>query len=338
MKCKDCGAVIPENSKFCLECGAKVEVKKETKAYRPGLMHYAYGNNQTCGGKSKILIRNGFVYRIINRVNEAAISVTPVSDNDTSQTLYLLKGQGAFLSCINMVEDELIFAERGEQNSICAFNVYTGEKRVIKAGVEPEAIWIENEIITYVEADKLYSLKIDGEDFYSYNLDYKVADRLIGYSGKIYTCTADTSEAMEIPYYSSEIRPLGFEIGKDMLYAMIGNLYYAPVNDDNGNVIMCKEISSLNITNGIQDTDRLITAFEQYVLFNRKDDAESSFLWNIQTLRVYKLNRHIDVDPYSFCQALSDYIFLEKSGKLYMIPSPEFFQGEEDVFIDKYLF
>lgn len=338
MKCKSCGAEIPANSKFCLECGAKVEAEPEKKKYRPGLMHYAYGNNQTCGGRSDIIIRNGFVYRIINGRDEAEITVTPVSDNDTSQRLYYIRGRGAALSCINMVEDELIFVEHAEKPGIIALDVYTGDRREIKEEIEPAALWIENDIITYVENSKLYSLRIGGEEFYEYNLDYPVSDRIIGYSGKLYTSLADTGEAVEIPYYSTEVRPLGFEAGKDMIYAMIGNLYYAPVNDENGSVIMCREIASLQITNGIQDTERLLTAFEQYLLFNRAGEKEFSFLWNIQTLRVYKLNRRVDLAEYSFCQTLSDYIFLENEGILYKVPAPEFFQGEEDIFVEKYIF
>ena len=339
MKCKFCGADIPENSKFCLECGAKVETPDaENRPQRKKPMHSACGNNQTCGGRSDIVIRNGFVYRIIRGKDQAEITVTPVSDEDKTQVLYYIKGKDADLSCINMVEDELIFSEKAEEEGITALDVYSGDKRQIITGYRPEAMWIENEIITFVQDEKLYSLHYRGGDFFEYNLDFPLADRLIGYGGRLYTCLADTGEAVELSPYETEVRPMGFEAGEDMIYAIIGCLYYSPVNDANGSVIMCRNIESLEVRNGIQDTDRLLTAFEQYVLFNKAGEPEWSFLWNIQTLRVYKLNRRVDLHPYSFSQALSDYIFLENEGNLYKVPAPVFFQGDEDIFVDKFLF
>ena len=73
-------------------------------------------------------------------------------------------------------------------------------------------------------------------------------------------------------------------------------------------------------------------------VFNRKDEKEKSFAWNIQTLRVYGLNRYFELAPWSFTQVLSDYLMIEQNGRLYKIPAPIFFQGDEPMFEDKYVF
>lgn len=340
IKCGKCGAAIPAGSKFCMECGSKIEAESgKSRKYSPRLMHYAYGNNQSCGGKSDIIVRNGFVYFLVRKQDEINIKVAPVSDNDIVQTLYVAKGPGCTASCINMVEDELIFYEFNDGHKITAIDVYSGTRRVILENHGCSSIWIENGIIIFVERGRLRSVHIDGSGYFEYTLPFRLSDRIFGYSGNLYAVIRDTGEAVEIPYEKDDFRYMEFTAGKDMIYGIIGNLYFAPDDSDGGPVLLCKNIGSLEITNGVENVDRLVTAFEQYVIFNRKEENEYSFAWNIQTLRVYKLNRYFDIPPYSFTQILSDYILIEYMGGLYKIPAPIFFQGAEPMFEDdKYLF
>lgn len=340
IKCGKCGAEIPAGSKFCLECGAKIEaqVEKKEKSYRPRPMHYAYGNNQSCAGKSDIIVRNGFVYFISKSDYMFEIKVSPLSDNDMVQTLYLCKGPGSTASCINMVEDELIFYEYSDGDKISAIDVYSGEKRVILEGHKAESIWIENGRLIFVENSKLFAVDINGEEYMEYDLPFGVKDRIMGYSNHLYAIAEEDGDVYEIPYDSNEFRKMNFIAGTDMIYGIIGNLYYAPAKDVHGEVIFCQNIDSLELSNGVQEVERLVTAFEQYVIFNRKND-DCSFAMNVQTLRVYRLNRYIDIEPYSFTQILSDYILIQQDGKLYKIPAPVFFQESESMFdTDKYVF
>ena len=341
IKCSKCGSEIPAGSKFCMECGSKIEptAHQETGEYRPRLMHYAYGNNQSCGGKSDIIVRNGFVYYIHKEENEIQIRVSPINDETLVQTLYLCKGPGCTAACLNMVEDELIFYEFADGHKITAIDIYSGERRIILEGHPVSAIWIENELLTFVENGNLRSIHRNGSEYYEYTLPWRLSDRIFGYGGKLYATAEETGEAVEIPYRSDSFRPMNFLSGGDMIYGIIGNLYYAPAKDPHGNVIYCKNIDTMEIINGIQDVHRLITAFEQYVIFSRTDETDFCFAWNVQTLRVYKLNRFVDLAPYSFTHILSDYVLMEHDGKLYKVPAPVFFQGEEPMFdTDKYLF
>ena len=336
--CDKCGAAIPSGSKFCMECGNKIEAK-EKKTYKPRLMHYAYGNNQTTGGKSDILVRNGFVYFMSKSQDEISIKVSPVSDNDMIQTIYTGKGPGCTGGCLNMVEDELIFYEFNDGHKITAVNVYSAERRVILEGHGASSIWIENEVILFIERGRLRSVHIDGKEYYEYDLPFRLSDRIFGYSGNLYGIMRETKEVVEIPYESNDFRFMEFTAGIDMIYGIIGNLYFSPDELDGGPVTLCKNIGSLEITNGIENTDRMFTAFEQYVVFNKKEDTEFSYVWNIQTLRVYKLARYFTLPPYTFTQALSDYIIMGYEDGIYKIPAPIFFQGEEPMFeTDKYLF
>lgn len=341
IRCNKCGAEIPAESKFCLQCGNKIEATEieGKKKYAPKLMHYAYGNNQSCAGKSDIIVRNGFVYFIVRKQDEINIKVAPISDNDTVQTLYTAKGPGCNASCINMVEDELIFYEFNDGHKITAIDVYSATRRVILENRACSSIWIENGIILFVERGRLFSVHIDGSEFFEYKLPFRIADRILGYSGNLYAITKDTNECVEIPYENDDFRYMEFTAGRDMIYAIIGNLYFAPDENDGGPILLCKNIGSLELTNGVENVERMVTGFEQYVIFNRTDEKEYSFAWNIQTLRVYKLNRYFDIPPYSFVQILSDYIIIEYQGGIYKIPAPVFFQGDEPMFEgEKHLF
>ncbi len=340
IKCGKCGADIPEKSKFCLECGSPIETQdSQNKTYKHRLSHYSYGNNQSCAGKSDIVVRNGFVYFITKKKDAINIKVAPISDNDMVQTLYKSMGPGCSASSLNMVEDELIFYEFSDGDKISALDVYSGEKRVILENHAASSIWIENDLIIFVENGELKSVHLSGSEYMEYDLPFKVEDRIFGYSGNLYVISADSREVYEIPYEKSEYRSMNFTAGTDMIHAIIGNIYYSPakfIPDDS--VILSRNIETLEIRNGIQDVHRMLTAFEQYIIFSRKDEEKFSFAWNIQTLRVYSLNRYIDIPPYSFTQALSDYIIMENSGNLYKIPAPVFFQGDEPMFADKYKF
>ncbi|GEM_PF-3173586 len=340
MKCAKCGAVIPDNSRFCLECGSKIETKKnDSDNIFTRRIHYSYGNNQSCGGKSDIVVRNGFVYYIVRDDNRFEIRVAPLSDNDNIQTLYSVEGPGSFASCINMVEDELIFYEHSNEDSITAVNVYSGEKRDIIKGYAVDSVWIENELLLFTEKGCLFSAGINGENFFEYSLPFKIEDRIFGYNGRLYVISQGGSEVFEILYGKNKYRSMEFSAGGDMIYGIIGNLYFSPSDEYREKVILCKSIDSLEVNNGIKDIERLVTAFEQYVIFSRANEKSCSFAWNVQTLRVYKLNRYLDLIPYSFSQALSDYILIQNERKLYKIPAPVFFQGDEPVFDDeRYLF
>ena len=340
IKCPKCGALIPSGSRFCMECGEKIApaAPEKERSNSKRAMHYAYGNNQSCGGKSDIVVRNGFAYYIYRGIDQAEIRVKPLSEPDEVQTLYFVKGPGCRLNCLNMVEDELIFYEHAEGHRIVALDVYTAERREIVAGYDVSSIWIENGVLSFIENGFLMSVNLDGSEYYEYDLPFQLEDRIIGYGGKVYGTDRETGEAVEIPYHSEDYREMEFAPGKDMIYAIIGNLYYETEDPYVGEVVCCKRIDDLKVTHGIEGADRLLTAFEQYVIFNRKDEKEKSFAWNIQTLRVYSLNRYVDIEPWSFTQALSDYLMMEQKGKLYRIPAPVFFQGDEPMFDDKYIF
>ncbi len=301
-------------------------------------LHFAYGNNQSCGGRSDIVIRNGFAYYIRREEDKAEIRVSPLSEGDKVQTLYAIQGPGARLSCLNMVEDELVFYEHADGHRIVALNVYSGERREIAAGYEAQSLWIENDIVSFVEGGFLFSVKMDGSDHFEYDLPFSLKERIISYNGNIYGFDKATGQVVEIPFYTDDYREMGCVPGEDMIYAIIGNLYYQTKDEFVGDVVCCKRLEDLAVTNGVQEADRLLTAFEQYVVFNRKGESDKSFAWNIQTLRVYSLNRHLDLAPWSFTQVLSDYLMMEQDGKLYKIPAPIFFQGSEPMFDDKYLF
>ncbi|MBR6504031.1 MAG: zinc ribbon domain-containing protein [Firmicutes bacterium] len=340
IKCPKCGAAIPAGSKFCMECGEKIAPARPEKeqSHRTRPMHFAYGNNQSCGGRADVVVRNGFVYYILRKENLAEIRVSPLSEPDKVQTLYRIQGPGSLLSCLNMVEDELVFYEHTDSDRIAALNVYTGERRVISAGYEVSALWIENGVLSFIENGFLMSVKMDGSGHYEYDLPFQLKDRIIGYGGNIYGFDKDTGEVVEILFHSEEYREMGCVPGEDMIYAIIGNLYYQTEDEYVGNAVCCKRISDLEVTNGVQDADRLLTAFEQYVIFNRREEKDKTFAWNIQTLRVYALNRYFELAPWSFTQVLSDYLLIEQNGKLYKIPAPIFFQGNEPMFDDKYAF
>ena len=340
IKCPKCGAAIPSGSKFCMECGEKIApaAPEKEQSYRPRAMHFAYGNNQSCGGRADIVVRNGFVYYIKREEDLGEIRVSPLSEPDKVQTLYRIQGPGSRLGCLNMVEDELVFYEHADGHRIVALNVYTGDRREINAGYDISALWIENGILSFIENGFLMSVKMDGSDHYEYDLPFQLEDRIIGYNGCIYGIDDATGEVMEIPFHSDDYRETGCVPEEDMIYAIIGNLYYRTTNEYVGDAICSKRLADLEVTNGVQDANRLLTAFEQYVIFNRKEEKEKTFAWNIQTLRVYALNRYFELAPWSFTQVLSDYLMIEQNGRLYKIPAPIFFQGDEPMFEDKYVF
>ena len=297
-QCPCCGSedvvLCDDGTYICMECGEKIApaAPEKEQSYRPRAMHFAYGNNQSCGGRADIVVRNGFVYYIKREEDLGEIRVSPLSEPDKVQTLYRIQGPGSRLGCLNMVEDELVFYEHTDGDRIVALNVYSGERREINAGYEVSALWIENGVLSFIENGFLMSVKMDGSDHYEYDLPFQLKDRIIGYNGRIYGFEKAGGEVIEIPFHSEEFREMGCVPGEDMIYAIIGNLYYQTKDEYVGNAVCSKRIEDLEITNGVQDADRLLTAFDQYVIFNRKDEKEKFFAWNIQTLRVYGLNRY----------------------------------------------